>query len=53
VGLRFTVLDRNGQPLGSGTTQIAVPAQESSVRFSLTVPVRQGEFGGWRYELVR
>jgi tetratricopeptide (TPR) repeat protein len=52
VGLRFTVLDRNGNTLDTATTQVTVPAVDQSVQFTTTVDLSRGDFAGWRYELV-
>lgn len=52
VGLRFTVLDENGNPLDTATAQVTVPQVEESAEFSTVVDVAPGEMAGWRYEQV-
>jgi tetratricopeptide (TPR) repeat protein len=53
VGLRFTVLDANGNALDTGTAQVTVPAVEESAEFSVTVNVAPATMAGWRDEQVR
>jgi tetratricopeptide (TPR) repeat protein len=53
VGLRFTILDANGNALDSSTAQVTVPGVEEAARFSTTVSTERGDIAGWRYELVR
>jgi tetratricopeptide (TPR) repeat protein len=53
VGLRFTILDDNGNALDSSTAQVTVPGVEEATRFTTTVSTARGDIAGWRYELVR
>jgi tetratricopeptide (TPR) repeat protein len=53
VGLRFTVLDINGNTLDTGTAPVTLPAVEESVRFSVVLDAALADIAGWRYELVR
>lgn len=50
--LNFELLDSNGQVMGSTVISVTAPARGESTSFSETFSVRDGTFGGWRYELV-
>jgi tetratricopeptide (TPR) repeat protein len=53
VGLRFTMLDVDGNVIDTSTAQVTVPALNESVEFSTEVDLTRGLLAGWRYELVR
>jgi Flp pilus assembly protein TadD len=53
VGLRFTILDADGNALDTATADVTVPGVEEATRFSTSVSTARGDLAGWRYELVR
>lgn len=53
VQLRFSILGEAGQTIETSTVNVSAPAQGEAAEFSTTVPIPDGSFAGWSYELVR
>ncbi|MGK7313078.1 MAG: tetratricopeptide repeat protein [Candidatus Longimicrobiales bacterium M2_2A_002] len=52
VQLRFSLMDQEGNTLDSATIFVQAPEQNASTEFQTTLDTVNGEFAGWKYEVV-
>lgn len=53
VQLRFEILSQRGQVLDATSIDVTAPEAGEGVTFTGMVDIQGGDFGGWRYTLVR
>ena len=52
VRLQFSLVDVDGNELGSSTVTVSAPEQNAATQFQTTLDVGADQFAGWMYEVI-